>query len=130
MVTGVSPKHIFEVLSQNQSWELEEYLSKSTPWFKEFVEKWLKAFRAEYEQLFNTSKAAYEVTTHRLEDYAKRNWDKPRIVRKAFAEAFIQYPDVKSILFALLDGKDPAPIIWKLVKPMYRHGHPMVDGRL
>jgi RNA ligase len=39
--------------------------------------------------------------------------------RKAFAEEAMRYP-YPAILFALLNGKNIEPIIWKIVKPEWR----------
>ena len=59
MVTGVSPKWIWEVLATEQSTELKEYLSQSTPWFSDFVQKWMRALNAEYERIYNAATAIY-----------------------------------------------------------------------
>ena len=66
LVTNVSPKHIWEVLSQNQKAELDEYLTNSTPWFKKFVEKWTRALTEEYNRLEGGAKTRYAVIKETL----------------------------------------------------------------
>ena len=121
MVTGVSPKRIWEVLSQaTMKVELNEYLMNSTPWFSKFVTKWITALRAEYDRMMGEAHTRYQCAQVML---------KPLAVRKAYAEYFTKPENVEfaPILFAMLDGKDPSTVIWKRVKELTNHGRPMVD---
>ena len=130
MVTGVSPKRIWEVLSTDQSIELQEYLKQSTPWFSKFVQKWINAMRAEYDRLHGEAHTRFQCAQIMLKDDSQRNWDKPHSIRKAYAERFTtpENKEFSGILFAMLDGKQIAPVIWKQVRHMV-HGHsPMVDA--
>lgn len=141
LVTNVSPKHIWEVLSQGQTAALDEYLNDSTPWFKKFVEKWQRALKGEYRRLefqaidrFCKEKLAVDKTF--LDAMAKVTLEgnTPYVdfsgLRKEYALAFNK-PDNKefaSIMFALLDKKDICPIIWRQVKPMTKNVNPLVNG--
>jgi RNA ligase len=130
MVTGVSPKRIWEVLSTNQSSELDEYLKQSTPWFSKFVQKWINAMRAEYDRLHGEAHTRFQCAQIMLKDDSQRNWDKPHSIRKAYAERFTtpENKEFSSILFAMLDGKQIAPVIWKMVRRMTHGANPMVDA--
>lgn len=130
MVTGVSPKRIWEVLATEQSTELKEYLSQSTPWFSDFVQKWIKALRVEYGRLHGEAHTRFQCAQIMLKDYSQRNWDKPHSIRKAYAERFTtpENKEFSSILFAMLDGKQIAPVIWRMVRHMTHGANPMVDA--
>ena len=130
IVTGVSPKRVWEVLSTGQSIELQEYLNHSTPWFAEFAKKWVRALRAEYDRLHGEAYTRFQVAQTMLKDYSQRNWDKPHAIRKAYAEYFTSPTDKEfsSILFEMLDGKDIAPVIWRMVRHMTHGANPLVDA--
>jgi hypothetical protein len=128
MVTGVSPKRIWEVLATNQSSELDEYLKQSTPWFSAFVQKWMRALTAEYKEIEHGAAASYSVIQGVLNQQWKESGNIP--VRKDWAliikrPEFVKY---SGILFARLDGKDERAIIWKMVKQMTSGKNPMVDA--
>jgi RNA ligase len=130
MVTGVSPKRIWEVLSTDQSIELQEYLKQSTPWFSKFVQKWINAMRAEYDRLHGEAHTRFQCAQIMLKDDSRRNWDTPHSFRKAYAERFTtpENKEFSSILFAMLDGKQIAPVIWRMVRRMTHGANPMVDA--
>jgi RNA ligase len=132
MVTGVSPKRIWEVLSTPAfRAELDEYLSNSTPWFNKFVSKWIRVLRAEYDRLETGAKDWYSVTEFLIEDYKKQNGPYPNMgaERKVWAKEFLreENKEFAPILFAMLDNKDVSTIVWKRVKELTTNGHPMVD---
>ena len=133
LVTNVSPKHIWEVLSQNQKVDLDEYLTNSTPWFKKFVEKWTLALTAEYQRLEYEANKRYAFSGVNPNDYL-RPFDTVPVdfhgLRKAYATEFMksENKEFSGILFAMLDGKDVKPIIWKMVKPMTKGKNPLVNG--
>lgn len=136
MVTGVSPKRIWEVLAGNQTPELDEYLKESTPWFSAFVTKWMKALTAEYNEIEREARKRFEYTVAGLRtdfrDMLVLGSGLPNFtaLRKAYAHSFTspENQQYSAVLFAMLDGKDIKPVIWKMVKHM-THGHnPMVDA--
>ena len=130
IVTGVSPKRIWEVLATEQSSELQEYLNHSTPWFAAFAKKWVKAMQAEYDRLHGEAHTRFQCAQIMLKDDSQRNWDTPHSIRKAYAERFTtpENKQYSSILFAMLDGKQIAPVIWKMVRRMTHGANPMVDA--
>ena len=131
MVTGVSPKRIWEVLAGNQSSELNEYLRQSTPWFSAFVQKWLHALTWKYQEIETEATARYSAAreTCRVK-VGQRPYENMGAERKEYALEFTREENkpYSAVLFALLDGKDIKPVIWKMVKTL-THGHnPMVDA--
>jgi len=130
IVTGVSPKRVWEVLATGQSVELKEYLEHSTPWFAEFAKKWVRALRAEYDRLHGEAYTRFQCAQVMLKDYSQCNWDKPHDIRKAYAGYFTNLENIEfsSILFAMLDGKEIAPVIWRMVRHMTHGANPLVDA--
>ena len=136
MVTGVSPKRIWEVLATNQSQELDEYIKQSTPWFSAFVQKWLRALTAEYKRIENEAATRYVSVKTPIDMQAIYDMHEAGTInidfaglRKAYALAFTT-PENKpyaGVMFATLDGKDVAPVIWKMVKHMTAGHNPLVD---
>jgi RNA ligase len=128
MVSGVSAKAIYRGLSDPAyKGELREWIDDSTPWFSKFVSKWVRSLQGRHDELagkaygtFNTCKQVMKVL-HK-EDFP---------LRKEWAEMFSrpENAEVKAVMFALLDGKDPEPIIWKLVKPLIKSSQPMIHGK-
>ncbi len=131
MVCGVSPKRIWEALSQaHLKSDLDEYLTNSTPWFSKFVNKWVTALRTEYDRLCGEGYTRYKCATIVVKDrYSKGELEFSEL-RKAYAAEFTkeENKEFSPILFALLDGKDVPAVIWKRVKGMTLNGHPMVDA--
>jgi RNA ligase len=128
MVTGVSPKRIWEVLATEQSTELKEYLSQSTPWFSDFVQKWMRALTAEYERIYKSANLVYALGLDAAGDWGDHG--NLGQIRKAFAEVVTrpENREFSAVAFAMLNGKDCRPVIWKQVRHMV-HGHsPMVDA--
>jgi hypothetical protein len=124
----VTPPLTWEVLATGQSAELQEYLNHSTPWFAEFAKKWVKALNTEYRRIAD---ASVEVYTKGLD--AAGDWDchgNLGQIRKAFAEV-VTRPENKefsAVAFAMLDGKDCRPVIWKQVRHMTHGANPLVDA--
>src|ERR1700675_492988 len=132
MVTGVSPKHILEVLQNGWTTEMDELLNQSTPWFNHFVAKWKTAFEAEYKRLDEAAEAAMGVYRGVLQTQYLSNGILP--VRKDWAMLFTrpETKEVAAVLFAMMDGKDKSKVIWKMVsdkRASLTHGQgPMVDA--
>jgi RNA ligase len=132
MVSGVSAKAIYRGLSDPAyKGELKEWIDESTPWFSKFVSKWVRALQGRHDELMEKATRAFKVSQNYLEDFAKKNWDNPADVRKAFALEFqrTERNDIKGILFAMYDGKDASAVAWKLTKPMIKSSQPMIHGK-
>jgi RNA ligase len=133
MVTGVSPKHIWEVLSSGMTVDIQDYLNNSTPWFRDFVTKWKKALELEYQRISMSATMTYnraQLAVDRKFPYGFRNLSELHDARKTFADEVTKPESVEysAAAFGLLDGKDIRPIIWKQVKGMTRGSGPMVDA--
>jgi hypothetical protein len=106
ILTGLNPKTVWEMLSQNQSAAIETLLND--PKMPEGFVKWLREVATELKAKFAALEAeALVVFRARPQSY----------VRKDHALYFKQTPHLSSILFALLDGKPYAEIIWDRLKP-------------
>ena len=133
MVTGVSPKRIWEVLATKQSTELKEYLSQSTPWFSDFVQKWTRALNAEYERIYDHGNHVYNQAQAKVERTFPNGFVtllQLHAGRRVFAETATapENKEFSAIAFAMLDGKQIAPVIWKMVRRMTHGANPMVDA--
>ncbi len=130
MVTNVSPKHIWEVLSNGLTSEMEEYINNSTPGFARFAKKWARALTTEYNRLEYEAKTRHDVIKETLRVKGGQTpYETPADWRKDWALE-IQRDENKEfsgILFAMLDGKGVKPIIWKMVKPMTKGKNPLVN---
>jgi hypothetical protein len=127
MVTGVSPKHIYDVLAGN-SWsgEMDEYLNNSTPWFNKFVTQWKTALEGKYKELALRTDEVFQDVRKKL---GVPPYGSAFPTRKDWAVEFTK-PENKELsgaLFGMLDGKDVRPILWKLTKPLIANGHPLVS---
>jgi T4 RnlA family RNA ligase len=100
IVTGVSPRRVWEVLAANQS--LEDWLRNVPDEFYRWVTSIKDDLQKRYEEIEQTCKQYYK--------------NKPNGTRKDVALYFQQckYP---GILFKMLDLEDYSPQIWKLIKP-------------
>ena len=131
LVTNVSPKHIWEVLRDGLTSEMDEYINNSTPGFAKFAQKWMKAMTAEYKRLENEALTRYQAVVNEVEtQFLFTSLDQLHAARRAFALA-ANTPENKpysSIMFAMLDGKNVAPIIWQRVRPMTKDANPLVNG--
>jgi RNA ligase len=131
MVCGVSPKAIFQAVSKQDGWEvdLDYWMTEGTPWFNKFVSKWKNALETRYDEIANRATEAMQNACRAVRP-VQYEFEVVRafIPRKEWAEEFNKTPELAPVLFAMLDGKDPAQIIWKKVKPMIKSTRPLVDA--
>jgi RNA ligase len=130
LVTGVSPKRIWESLAMNGV-GLDEYLNDSTPWFAAFTKKWVKAMRAEFARIEHQASTIYTAARETVRvKVGQRPYENMGEERKAWAIEFTrpENKEFSSICFAMLDNKDVAGVIWKKVKYMTSGINPMVDA--
>lgn len=127
MVTGVSPKRVWEVLSSEQTAELTEWLKQSTPWFSHFVNKWTRVLETEYSRIAGESHTRFQCADIMVKAKGDLAFHE---LRKAYALEFMREDNKEfaPVLFAMLDGKDIQPVIWKLVKRLTNAGQPMIDS--
>jgi RNA ligase len=128
MIATVSPKAIFKCLAEGTRDDLVEWTQDSLPWFNRFVTKWVRALTVRHEEYMAQALSAYtEAREVNRVKVGQRPYENRRAERKAYALEFARYPEIKGILFAMRDGKDSSAVAWKLVKPMIKNSHPMVD---
>ena len=109
IMTEVSTKSVWEILSNGGSME---DLLKDVP--DEFYTK-IKEYENELVSQFNILKREYEYIFMTFQALGLRDGGK----RKEFAEQALKVKH-PSILFAMLDGRDVEPIIWKIIQPEFK----------
>lgn len=104
IITNISSTDIWEMLAANKP--LDEILEKVPDEFFDWVRETEAKLRSEFETLENEYKWIYKVISR----------SPSAETRKGFAERamFYKHP---SLLFSMVDEKDYAPGIWKLIKP-------------
>jgi len=109
IMTEVSTKSVWEILSNGGSME---DLLKDVP--DEFYTK-IKEYENELVSQFNILKREYEYIFMTFQSLGLRDDGR----RKEFAEQALKVKH-PSILFAMLDGRDVEPIIWKIIQPEFK----------
>ena len=100
ILTRVSTINLWEYLATNQSFE--EILEKVPDEFYDWVKQTVSGLQAEYQSIESYCKAHFKVLETRKDT--------------ALYFQALKYP---SVLFAMLDNRDYAPIIWKMLRPAY-----------
>jgi len=107
ILTGLNPRAIWEMLSANQNEAIDLILNdeKMPAAFKQWFNGWVLQLRQDF----------VTITTRATKIFLSR----PQTgIRKDVALYFLQTaPDISSVLFAMLDGKDVSPIVWDKIRP-------------
>ncbi len=128
MVSGVSAKAIWRgLLDPAYKGELNEWINNSTPWFSKFVSKWVRSLQGRHDELAGKAYGTFNTCQQVMRVLHKEDFP----LRKEWAEMFSrpENVEVRAMMFALLDGKDPEPIIWKRVRPLIKSSQPMIHGK-
>jgi len=116
LITGVNARHIWEHLMLGQS--LDDLVDKVPDEFMEWVQKTVAELKGAFEERRVHAMGVFAGIKERLGDAN----------RKEFALEFVKHEGLTSILFQLLDGKDPSLLIWKALKPAsispFKHDEP------
>jgi hypothetical protein len=107
ILTGFNPKDVWELLSTEKPFA--PLLTDDIPeHFKNWLLKWKMQLEADYLHLETEAKVAYcKVLSCAHSE------------RKEAAEYVLtEFPNVSSIVFAMMDGKDYKDMIWKRIKPL------------
>lgn len=114
ILTGLNPKAIWEMLSAKQTEAVDVIIADPTmpapfvAWFS----GWVEQLRGRYRKMEREALRVFDGRPKNdLEDSG------PAPYRKAVAMYFQKTPALCSILFAMLDDKNVAPIIWDRLKP-------------
>jgi RNA ligase len=128
LITGVSPKRIFEAMRDGFQADIDEMLNNSTPGFKHFVTKWKGAIEAEYVRIDTEAKRIFLAASEDLK-YMDANFVQ---LKKEYALRFTrpENKEFEAVCFAMLNGKRVSEVIWKKVgDAQFMKGvQPMVDA--
>lgn len=110
IVHAATPKSIMEALVDGNRDLIETWIKSASPELSSFVEDWTARIIEVYGRILNNSNKL--VQNARLRNYE----------RKECAQFFLleENKDYAAVCFALLDRKDPKPIVWKLVKEVFQ----------
>ena len=109
IITGISNVVVWEYLSERKSFE--ELLEKVPDEFFNWVKQTQGQLVKEFDEILTECKSAFKVFDTRKE-----------------TALYIQTQKYSSVLFAMLDGKSPDKIIWKMIKP--KHSRPFKSDEL
>jgi RNA ligase len=104
LLTGINARKVWECLSTGTDVDLDRVPDEFFQWVTDTKAK----LRGEFAAI---ERRATEVFSQARADLGES------AVRKDFALSFMQTRDISGILFAMLDGKEYAPAIWKMIYP-------------
>lgn len=110
IITGMNARSVWELLSNGTGTAGFEHTPEH---FQKWLGQWTKKLNDQFNQI---QECAHDLWLHRPISFLG---EEKRVYRGRFA-AYVKsanMPFVDGVLYALLDGKAPAPIIWKLIKP-------------
>lgn len=107
LLCGVSPKSLCKMLSEGLDPANDIGTGLPQP-FIDWVQDWTTRFLREHDRIY---KGAYKVYADFMND---RDTEFP-VVRKKAAEAFLKFPEFKSICFLMLDMRPIKEQVWKQV---------------
>lgn len=119
ILTGLNPKAIWEMLEAGQDEAIDTILSDPTMpvafvgWFR----GWVEQLRSRYRDLERRALDVFDRRQFKGPWATSPSKEALAMVRKAHALYFQKTPELCSILFAFLDGKNHASIIWDRLKP-------------
>ncbi len=105
LLSGVNARRIWEFLKDGK--RLDELLEDVPDEFYTWVNAIVTGLESDFEKLRREAQAIFDATKHRLGASG----------RKEYASEFTRHGPLSSILFSMLDGKDPSPIIWSRIRP-------------
>jgi RNA ligase len=113
ILTGLNPRAIWEMLAAKQDKSVDTILADPTMpvAFKEWFGGWVNQLRSKYADIERQVQLVFEQRPKADADL------EPQYNRKKAALYFLKHPDVKSVLFAMLDEKDYSEIIWGQIQP-------------
>ena len=107
LITGVNARHIWENLAAGNS--LDELMDRVPDEFMEWVKKTVASLRAAFTSHEKNAQEILDSIVGRLG---------PDASRKDLALEIVKHKGLSSVMFHMLNGKDPAPLIWKMLKPI------------
>jgi hypothetical protein len=135
IVTGVSARRVWEVMSSGDTETLKTWLQGTTPWFAKFAKRWMAQLTDEFEEVRDEAKLRFERARLNMNYELKAEMDQTggidaHLMRKSYAARFTSPENKKyaPVMFAMLDNKDPNPVIWKMVRHVTNGVNPIVDA--
>lgn len=110
IVTGASSRGIWETLRDGKP--IDEFLDGVPDEFFDFVQDTALGLRIEYAQVLSAAKI--------IEESARLLPDRKTQAAFIMKHATPRHSAVRPSIFALLDGKDPASIIWRGIEPEWK----------
>jgi RNA ligase len=109
IVTGMNARSVWERLSSGEG---VDSLDSMPEHFKKWLFQWRDKLVLKYENIWQRAVDAFMMRPTRYSNLEDREY------RKQYAQYVITLPeDLRSVMFALIDDKDPSPLIWKQIKP-------------
>lgn len=108
IITGISNVAVWEYMKEGKC--IEELLEKVPDEFYNWVKHTQEVIRKQYDEIYNDSKMVFKIMP----------------TRKETALYFLQqkYP---SVLFGMLDGKEPDKIIWRMIRPGFTKSYKNIE---
>jgi RNA ligase len=114
IVTGLNPKTVWEMLSTGQGEVLNTLIAdtKMPETFRVWLYNWMDVLLTEFSHILTKARIIVGLSPGHI--VGDRD-----VTRKEHAEYFLLSENARysGVCFAILDGKDLAPIIWKMIKP-------------
>jgi RNA ligase len=102
LISHISPKHVWDVLSSG-----EEYAE----FYKDLPDELYDEVRELSQKMVDTYWDTRNVASHAVDYLVTLN------SRKEQAQYVLKnYPDIKSVIFGMLDGDDVTPLVWNVVR--------------
>lgn len=115
IVTGMNARSVWELLSEGKS--LDEFVTAPEN-FKRWLSSWANKLTQEHDDILQRSINAYDKRPYRWVTNLPTEELQDREYRAKFAKFVSEQPvELRSVLFAMLDKKDPSVLIWKSIKP-------------
>lgn len=118
ILTGLNPKTIWEMLAAEQNEAIDAILTdpKMPQEFIKWFGSWVNQLRAQFASSLKAAQVTFSARPFQGEWAYPPSAEAVKLRRKAIALHFQKTPNQCPILFAMLDGKDCAPVIWRLLK--------------
>lgn len=130
IITGLNPKGIWEHLAAGADPDRLWVPASSNTEFTRWCTGWIHQYQNMYKSLEDEAIRTYglccmQVRRNKVIETGGHFDDMPK--RKEYALAFTEASQrLAPILFAMLDGKDYKPIIWKMLKPVIHDGETFI----
>ncbi|MEO8568524.1 MAG: T4 RnlA family RNA ligase [Ginsengibacter sp.] len=109
IVTGISNVAIWEYMKEGKC--IEELLERVPDEFYNWVKQTQELIRKQYDEIYDESKMVFKEMPTRKE-----------------TALYFQHQKHPSVLFGMLDGKQPDKIIWRMIRPGFTKAYKNIEG--